>query len=99
MCSPIPCAICTTPSSGPPPVQRELAMDSPSLLVKRKLASAMANADENAGAASRGLAASMPRNRRRPRGLLMRSGLRPDDPRALAVAFDDHPVSGAQARV
>src|SRR5262245_18342811 len=102
MCSPMPWAIWTTPINGPPLIQREETMGSPSLLLKRKVVSATANADEEAGVASRGLAARKPRKRRRLRVLFMRPPppvLRPDDARVLAVTLDEHPIAGAQGAI
>src|ERR1044072_1983251 len=96
MCSHLPCAICTTPIAGPAAIQREHATDSPSVLGKRKLSSAIGNADESAGTASKGLAARKPRKRRRVTACSSLKGLAPDDSRALAVALDEHPVPWAQ---
>src|ERR1044071_8094612 len=99
MCSHMPCAICTTPIAGPAAIQREHAMDKPSVLGKRKLSSAIGNADESAGTASKGLAARKPRKRRRVTACSSLKGLGPDNARALPVALDEHPVPRAQAGV
>src|SRR5262245_6715121 len=102
MCSPMPWAIWTTPINGPPLIQREETMGSPSLLLKRKVVSATANADENAGVASRGLAARKPRKRRRLRVLFIRPPppvLGPDNPGVPAVTLDEHPIPGAQGAI